>query len=80
MTKEQFHSLSIGDKIIINNYTYLIKCIDKDQELLEIGKILLNEFNSLYVTNSSCWYRYENIELLRNDDIIDTRKHLHYFG
>ena len=81
MTREEFNSLNIYDEIIINDITYRITSINNEQELLELGMIQFNEFNRVtgLIVNKS-WYRYENIELVREKTTEVPRNIHQYFG
>ncbi len=63
MTREEFNKLSIDDHIIINDIDHVVTNINRDQELLELSAIKLNEFSRMYGVSSS-WYRYENVDIL----------------
>ncbi len=82
MTKEEFNNLNIYDEIIINDIIHRITSINKDQELIEMGVVQFNEFNRIAndLINRS-WYRYENIELVREEKSSETPRNIHhYFG
>ena len=81
MTREEFNSLNIYDEIIINDITHRITSINNEQELLELGMIQFNEFNRVtgLIVNKS-WYRYENIELVREKTTEVPRNIHQYFG
>jgi len=77
MTKDQFNQLAINDPININDNEYRIKSINKDQGLLELGVITMNEFNRLKYMNTS-WYRYENVDFV--DKTTNINKFINFFG
>jgi len=81
MTKEEFNNLNIYDEIIINDIIHRITSINKDQELIEMGVVQFNEFNRIAndLINRS-WYRYENIELVREKTTEVPRNIHQYFG